>query len=60
MAPAWAPKYPKLHKTYAKITLGGFYIMMETNILGLIATALFVIIPTSFLLILFVKTEAQS
>ncbi len=34
--------------------------MMETNILGLIATALFVIIPTSFLLILFVKTEAQN
>ena len=33
--------------------------MMETNILGLIATALFVIIPTSFLLILYVKTAAQ-
>ena len=34
--------------------------MMETNILGLIATALFVIIPTSFLLIPFVKTQAQN
>ena len=34
--------------------------MMETNILGLITTALFVIIPTSFLLILYVKTAAQS
>ena len=33
--------------------------MMETNILGLIATALFVIIPTSFLLILYVKTAAS-
>ena len=34
--------------------------MMETNILGVIAIALFVIIPTSFLIILFVKTEAQN
>jgi photosystem II PsbM protein len=40
--------------------LGGLLTMMETNILGLIATALFVIIPTSFLLILYVKTAAQS
>jgi photosystem II PsbM protein len=32
---------------------------MEVNILGLIATALFIIVPTSFLLILFVKTESQ-
>jgi photosystem II PsbM protein len=31
---------------------------MEVNILGVIATALFIIIPTSFLLILFVKTES--
>jgi photosystem II PsbM protein len=31
---------------------------MEVNILGLIATALFIIIPTSFLLILYVKTAA--
>jgi len=31
---------------------------MEVNILGLIATALFIIIPTSFLLILYVKTES--
>nr|BBI28657.1 M protein of photosystem II [Dinophyceae sp. MRD-151] len=32
---------------------------METNILGLIATALFIIIPTSFLIILYVKTASQ-
>jgi photosystem II PsbM protein len=31
---------------------------MEVNILGLIATALFIIIPTAFLLILYVKTAA--
>nr|YP_635864.1 M protein of photosystem II [Oltmannsiellopsis viridis]Q20EY1.1 RecName: Full=Photosystem II reaction center protein M; Short=PSII-M [Oltmannsiellopsis viridis]ABB81932.1 M protein of photosystem II [Oltmannsiellopsis viridis] len=31
---------------------------MEVNILGLIATALFILIPTSFLIILYVKTEA--
>lgn len=31
---------------------------MEVNILGLIATALFIIIPTSFLLILYVKTAS--
>jgi len=36
-----------------------FYpLKMEVNILGLIATALFIIIPTSFLLILYVKTAA--
>lgn len=33
---------------------------METNILGLIATALFIIIPTSFLIILYVKTASQT
>ena len=32
---------------------------METNILGLIATALFIIIPTSFLIILYVKTASK-
>lgn len=32
---------------------------MEVNILGLIATALFILIPTSFLLILYVKTASQ-
>jgi photosystem II PsbM protein len=37
-----------------------FKITMEVNILGLIATALFIIIPTSFLLILYVKTESQA
>ena len=30
-----------------------------TNILGLIATALFVIIPTAFLIVLFVKSESD-
>lgn len=34
-------------------------IIMEVNILGLIATALFIIIPTSFLLILYVKTASE-
>lgn len=33
--------------------------IMEVNILGLTATALFIIIPTSFLLILYVKTAAS-
>jgi hypothetical protein len=33
---------------------------MEVNIFGLTATALFIIIPTAFLLILYVKTEAVS
>ena len=32
---------------------------MEVNILGLIATALFIIIPTAFLLILYVKTASS-
>ena len=32
---------------------------MEVNILGLIATALFIIIPTAFLLILYVKTASK-
>lgn len=32
---------------------------METNILGLVATALFIIIPTAFLIILYVKTASQ-
>ena len=34
-------------------------ITMEVNILGLMATALFIIIPTAFLLILYVKTAGQ-
>nr|AYD72378.1 photosystem II reaction center protein M [Acetabularia peniculus]AYD72442.1 photosystem II reaction center protein M [Batophora oerstedii]AYD72543.1 photosystem II reaction center protein M [Halicoryne sp. HV04044]CDI27976.1 photosystem II protein M [Acetabularia acetabulum] len=33
---------------------------MEVNILGLMATALFILIPTAFLLILYVKTESQN
>jgi photosystem II PsbM protein len=32
---------------------------MEVNIFGLTATALFIIIPTSFLLILYVKTASN-
>jgi photosystem II PsbM protein len=32
---------------------------MEVNILAVIATALFIIIPTSFLLILYVQTAAR-
>jgi photosystem II reaction center protein PsbM len=32
---------------------------MEVNILGLIAVLLFVLIPTSFLLILYVKTASR-
>lgn len=32
---------------------------MEVNILAFIAIALFLLIPTSFLLILYVKTESQ-
>nr|AYQ94773.1 M protein of photosystem II [Elakatothrix viridis] len=32
---------------------------MEVNIFGLTATALFILIPTSFLIILYVKTEAD-
>nr|YP_009105492.1 M protein of photosystem II [Parietochloris pseudoalveolaris]AIT94119.1 M protein of photosystem II [Parietochloris pseudoalveolaris] len=32
---------------------------MEVNILGLIATTLFILIPTSFLLILYVKTASE-
>nr|YP_009240422.1 photosystem II protein M [Partenskyella glossopodia]BAU62556.1 photosystem II protein M [Partenskyella glossopodia] len=31
---------------------------MEVNTLGLIAVALFILIPTSFLLILYVKTSS--
>jgi photosystem II PsbM protein len=32
---------------------------MEVNILAVIATALFILIPTAFLIILYVKTESQ-
>lgn len=32
---------------------------MEINILGLMAVALFILIPTSFLLILYVKTASS-
>nr|UPO65567.1 photosystem II protein M [Staurodesmus triangularis] len=32
---------------------------MEVNILAVIATALFIIIPTSFLLIIYVKTASK-
>ena len=33
---------------------------MEVNILAFLATALFILIPTSFLIILYVKTESQA
>jgi photosystem II PsbM protein len=33
--------------------------LANVNILGVIATALFIIIPTSFLIILFVKSQAE-
>lgn len=33
---------------------------MEVNILGLMAVALFILIPTSFLLILYVKTASST
>nr|ASQ39948.1 photosystem II protein M [Glaucocystis sp. BBH] len=32
---------------------------MQVNILGVIATALFVLIPTAFLIILYVQTVSQ-
>nr|YP_009546211.1 photosystem II protein M [Gloeochaete wittrockiana]ASQ40272.1 photosystem II protein M [Gloeochaete wittrockiana] len=32
---------------------------MEVNILGLMATALFVVIPTAFLIILYAQTASQ-
>jgi len=34
--------------------------MMEVNILAFIATALFILVPTAFLLIIYVKTVSQS
>ncbi|BDD77234.1 photosystem II protein M (chloroplast) [Marchantia polymorpha subsp. ruderalis] len=33
---------------------------MEVNILAFIATALFILIPTAFLLILYVQTASQN
>jgi len=33
--------------------------VMEVNILAFIATALFILIPTAFLLIIYVKTASQ-
>ncbi|WOH16709.1 photosystem II protein M (plastid) [Daucus carota subsp. sativus] len=33
---------------------------MEVNILAFIATALFILVPTAFLLIIYVKTETQN
>jgi photosystem II PsbM protein len=33
---------------------------MEVNILAFIATALFILVPTAFLLIIYVKTVSQS
>lgn len=34
--------------------------IMEVNILALIATALFILVPTAFLLIIYVKTASQN
>lgn len=34
--------------------------VMEVNILAFIATALFILVPTAFLLIIYVKTVSQS
>nr|YP_010548128.1 photosystem II protein M [Microchloa indica]UYL24366.1 photosystem II protein M [Microchloa indica] len=34
--------------------------VMEVNILAFIATALFILIPTAFLLIIYVKTASQN
>ena len=34
--------------------------IMEVNILAFIATALFILIPTAFLLIIYVKTVSQN
>ena len=34
--------------------------IMEVNILAFIATALFILVPTAFLLIIYVKTETQN
>ena len=45
-----------MRKQYLKFFLKKF---MEVNIFGLTATALFIIIPTSFLLILYVKTASK-
>ena len=33
---------------------------MEVNILAFIATALFILIPTAFLIVLYVQTESQT
>nr|YP_004733657.1 photosystem II protein M [Hydrocotyle verticillata]YP_009409120.1 photosystem II protein M [Hydrocotyle sibthorpioides]YP_010154580.1 photosystem II protein M [Lilaeopsis chinensis]YP_010948413.1 photosystem II protein M [Hydrocotyle calcicola]YP_010948500.1 photosystem II protein M [Hydrocotyle dielsiana]YP_010948587.1 photosystem II protein M [Hydrocotyle ranunculoides]YP_010948946.1 photosystem II protein M [Hydrocotyle himalaica]YP_010949032.1 photosystem II protein M [Hydrocotyle hoo len=33
---------------------------MEVNILAFIATTLFILVPTAFLLILYVKTESEN
>ncbi len=49
-----------LHQALLDFILNFFLFIMEVNILGLIATALFIIIPTSFLLILYVKTAATA
>nr|YP_010535139.1 photosystem II protein M [Dischidia australis]YP_010538419.1 photosystem II protein M [Dischidia griffithii]QXO87647.1 photosystem II protein M [Dischidia parasita]UYA97132.1 photosystem II protein M [Dischidia australis]UYC32431.1 photosystem II protein M [Dischidia griffithii] len=38
----------------------GVNILMEVNILAFVATALFVLVPTAFLLIIYVKTISQN
>ena len=42
-----------------KIVLVAFLNSMQVNIFGLSAVAFFILFSTSFLLILFVKTESQ-
>jgi len=54
------PQYPRPIQHRNEIFNFLFTIFhMEVNILGLTATALFIIIPTSFLLILYVKTASD-
>nr|QXI84360.1 photosystem II protein M [Tripterospermum championii]QXI84778.1 photosystem II protein M [Tripterospermum luteoviride] len=40
--------------------LFNFIYIMEVNILAFIATALFILVPTAFLLIIYVKTVSQN
>jgi len=42
------------------IVIGDNDEIMEVNILAFIATALFILVPTAFLLIIYVKTVSQS
>ena len=48
--------YPELLQKQKK----GKNEIMEVNILAFIATALFILVPTAFLLIIYVKTVSQN